>query len=78
MPANLAFTVEEQITLDQIEQAGDRLEVLRARFAVAAKDPAITVNQIAVLSAEIRLSEEAVGRWSKSLNSDGEPPQGSF
>ncbi len=75
LPPNLKWTAEEQIVLDQVEQVGDRLEVLRARFAVAAKDPDITVNQIAVLSAEIRLSEEAVGRWSRSLNSEGEPPQ---
>ena len=75
LPPNLKFTTEETITLGAIEQAGDRLEVLRARFVTWAKDPAVTINQLAVLSAEIRLLEEAIGRWAKSLNADGEPPQ---
>jgi hypothetical protein len=75
LPPNLKFTTEETITLGDIEQAGDRLEVLRARFAASAKDPAITLNQLAVLSAEIRLLEDAIGRWIKSLNAHGEPPQ---
>lgn len=74
LPANLKFTTEESIVLGDIEQAGDRLEVLRARFASSAKDPAVTLNQLAVGSAEIRLLEDAIGRWVKSLNAHGEPP----
>jgi hypothetical protein len=75
LPPDLKFTTEEQITLGDIEEAGDRLEVLRLRFAVASKDPAVTLNQLAVGSAEIRLLEDAIGRWIKSLNARGEPPQ---
>ena len=74
LPANLKFTTEEEIALADIEQAGDRLEVLRARFAASAKDPAVTLNQLAVGSAEIRLLEDAIGRWIKSLNAHGDPP----
>ena len=74
LPANLKFTTEEQITLDDIEHAGDRLEVLLARFTKSAKDPAVTPNQLAVLSAEVRLLEDAIGRWIKSLNAHGDPP----
>lgn len=74
LPSNLKFTTEETITLGDIEQAGDRLEVLRARFAAGAKDPAVTLNQLAVGSAEIRLLEDAIGRWIKSLNAHGDPP----
>ena len=74
LPSNLKFTTEETITLGDIEQAGDRLEVLRARFAAGAKDPAVTLNQLAVGSAEIRLLEDAIGRWITSLNAHGDPP----
>ena len=74
LPADLKFTTEESITLADIEQAGDRLEVLRARFAASAKDPAVTLNQLAVGSAEIRLLEDAIGRWIKSINAHGVPP----
>ena len=59
LPDNLKWTTEETITLGDIEHAGDRLEVLRARFATSAKDPAVTLNQLAVGSAEIRLLEDA-------------------
>src|SRR6478609_11539154 len=73
LPANLKFTTEETITLGDIEQAGDRLEVLRARFATSSRDAAVTVNQLSVLSAEIRLTEDAIGRWARSLNASGQP-----
>ena len=75
LPSNLKFTTEETITLGDIEQAGDRLEVLRARFTKAAGDPKVTINGLAVLSAEIRLLEDAIGRWVRSINARGEPPQ---
>ena len=74
LPANLKWTTEEQITLGNIEDAGDRLEGLRARFVKASRDPDVTLNQLAVGSAEIRLLEEAIGRWAKSLNAHGDPP----
>jgi hypothetical protein len=74
LPANLKFTTEETITLADIEHAGDRLEVLRARFAASAKDSTVTLNQLAVGSAEIRLLEDAIGRWIKSVNAHGAPP----
>lgn len=35
----------------------------------------MTENRLAVLSAEIRLLEEAIGRWVRSVNASGEPPQ---
>ena len=75
LPPNLKFTTEETIVLGDIEQAGDRLEVLRVRFTKASRDDTVTINQLAVLSAEIRLLEDAVGRWARSLNSEGAPPQ---
>jgi hypothetical protein len=74
LPENLKFTVEETIVLADIEQAGDRLEVLRARFAASAKDSKVTLNAIAVLSAEVRLLEDAINRWMRSLNASGQPP----
>ena len=74
LPDNLKFTTEETITLADIEDAGDRLELLRARFARSARDPDVTENRLAVLSAEIRLTEDAIGRWARSLNASGEPP----
>lgn len=74
LAANMKFTTEETITLGDIEDAGDRLEVLRARFVKSSRDPKVTVNQLAVLSAEIRLLEDAIGRWARSLNTSGEPP----
>jgi hypothetical protein len=74
LPSNLNFATEETITIGDIEHAGDRLEVLRTRFASSAKDPAVTLNQLAVGSAEIRLLEDAIGRWIKSLNAHGDPP----
>ena len=74
LPGNMKFTTEETITLGDIEQAGDRLEVLRARFATSSRDASVTVNQLSVLSAEIRLLEDAIGRWARSLNASGEPP----
>jgi hypothetical protein len=74
LPSTMAFTTEETITLGDIENAGDRLEVLRARFVTSARDPEVTDNRLAVLSAEIRLLEEAIGRWARSLNTSG-PPQ---
>ena len=39
-----------------------------------AADPKTTVNALTVLSAEIRLLEDAIGRWTRSLNASGEPP----
>ena len=74
LPDNLKFTTEEILTLGDIENAGDRLEVLRAGFAKSARDPEVTENRLAVLSAEIRLTEDAIGRWARSLNASGEPP----
>jgi hypothetical protein len=74
LPANMKFTAEETITLADIEDAGDRLDVLRARFVRSARDPDVTENKLAVLSAEIRLTEEAIGRWVRSLNASGQPP----
>jgi hypothetical protein len=47
--------------------------VLRARFATSSRDAAVTVNQLSVLSAEIRLTENAIGRWARSLNASGQP-----
>jgi hypothetical protein len=75
LPDNLKWTTEETITLGDIENAGDRLQVLRARFVKAARDPEVTENRLAVLSAEIRLLEEAIGRWARSLNAAGAPVQ---
>ena len=49
--------------------------MLRARFVKSARDPDVTENRLAVLSAEIRLLEEAIGRWVRSVNASGEPPQ---
>lgn len=37
LPENLKFTTEETFTLGDIEDAGDRLEVLRARFVKSAR-----------------------------------------
>jgi hypothetical protein len=74
LPGDMKFTTEETITLGDIEQAGDRLEVLRARFATSSRDAGVTVNQLSVLSAEIRLLEDAIGRWARSLNAGGQPP----
>ena len=47
--------------------------MLRARFAASAKDPDVTLNSLPVGSAEIRLLEDAIGRWIKSLNAHGDP-----
>jgi len=44
---------------------------LRARFDVSERDPSVTENRLALLPAEIRLLEEAINRWARSLNSDG-------
>ena len=71
LPSNMQWTTEETIILDAVENASDRLDVLRTRFATAARNPEVTENRLAVLSAEIRLSEEAINRWAKSLNADG-------
>ena len=67
----MEWTTEESITLDAVEHAGNRLDALRKRFDRAARDPEVSENRLAVLSAEIRLLEEAINRWAKSLNSDG-------
>ena len=71
LPSNMQWTTEETIILDAVENASDRLDVLRTRFATAARNPEVTENRLAVLSAEIRLLEEAINRWAKSLNADG-------
>ena len=62
LPDNLKFTTEEILTLGDIENAGDRLEVLRAGFASRRVTPRSTENRLAMLSAEIRLIEDAIGR----------------
>jgi hypothetical protein len=66
---------EETITLDAVQPAGDRLHGLRARFDVSERDPSVTENRLALLPAEIRLLEEAINRWARSLNSDGTQPK---
>ena len=71
LPSNMEWTTEESITLDAVGHAGNRLDALRKRFDRAARDPEVSENRLAVLSAEIRLLEEAINRWAKSLNSDG-------
>ena len=72
LPSNMQWTTDETIILDAVENASDRLDVLRTRFATAARNPEVTENRLAVLSADkSRLLEEAINRWAKSLNADG-------
>ena len=60
--------------LGDIEQAGDRLEVLRARFATSGEETWPVAQSVGCgVSAEIRLLEDAIGRWIKSLNAHGDP-----
>ncbi|MGY4650585.1 hypothetical protein [Mycobacterium sp. URHB0021] len=71
LPDSMEWTQVEGITLDAVEHAGNRLDALRKRFDVAARNPEVTENRLAVLSAEIRLLEDAINRWVRTLNPDG-------
>jgi RNA binding exosome subunit len=71
LPDGMEWTEVEGITLDAVEHAGNRLDALRKRFDTAAANPEVTENRLAVLSAEIRLLEDAINRWVRALNPDG-------
>ena len=71
LPANLKFTTEETITLADIEQAGDRLEVLRAGSPPRRGSRRDAQPAGCRVSAEIRLLEDSIGRWIKWLNAHG-------
>jgi hypothetical protein len=68
LPPGREWTEAEQVTLESIEHAADRLAVFRARFAAMAADSDSLPSSLAALSAEGRLLEGAIQKWVGTLD----------
>jgi hypothetical protein len=66
--AGMAWDENELLTLDHIERAADRLAVFAARFDESAADPKASPARLATLSGECRLLENAIQKWSATLD----------
>jgi hypothetical protein len=68
LPPNMEFDESETQIVELSEQARDRLEAVRERFAVKVKDPDISESALAALQTAIHQLEGDIFRWIKALN----------
>ena len=57
------WTEAEQVTLGVIEEAADRVAVLRRMFEAETGKAAVSTRRVTEVSAEIRMSEANINRW---------------
>lgn len=68
LPRNVEWDANERVVLMLIEQSADRVEVLKTLLDAEMAKPEVAAHRVRELAAEIRQTEAAITKVTKSLD----------